>query len=311
MSDFQLIRPWWLLALVPAVGLILFLVRRTNSRDGWSGIMDPDLLAALEVIPPGRSGLIQPIHLLVFCWAILIVILAGPTWSQVPSPLAEENAALVIVLKAADSMNTRDVQPSRLTRAQQKVEDLMAFRKGTDHALVVYAGSAHRVMPLTRDPSIIVDFARSIETDIMPVKGEKGLASALSLAAGELERSGQTGSVLLIVDAILADDLEAAVETAKTTGIMVHVLGVGNSREGTWDPSALKRAARALGGSFTELEPDPSDVERIAGLAESEVSLVGGAREGVQWADYGYWLLPFVAAAGLYWFRPGWNVEYS
>jgi Ca-activated chloride channel family protein len=311
MNAFHFIRPWLLLALVPAAVLIVLLIRRSGSRDGWSSVLDPQLLAVLEVIPPGKSGWFRPIHLLTFCWVAMILVLAGPTWNQIPSPLAEDHAALVLVLKASESMNTRDVQPSRLIRAQQKVEDLMPFRKGTDHALVVYAGSAHRVMPLTRDPGIIAEFARSIETDIMPKPGEGGLAEALGLAAAELERTGKAGSVLLIADAVLPDDLEAAREVQKKTGMIVHVLGVGNKREGAWDADALKRDTRTLGGTFTEIQPDTSDVERIAAVAESEVSLVGGALESVQWAESGYWLLPFLAAAGLFWFRPGWNVEYS
>lgn len=311
MNAFHFIRPWWLLALVPAAVLILLLLRRSGSRDGWSSLLDPELLAVLEVIPPGKSGWIRPVHLLTFCWVVMILVLAGPTWKQIPSPLAEENAALVLVLKAAASMNTRDVQPSRLIRAQQKIEDLMEFRKGTEHALITYAGSAHRVMPLTRDPGIIADFARSIETDIMPKPGENGLAPALELAAAELERTGKTGSVLLITDAILPDDLEAAREVQQRSAIVVHVLGVGNRREGNWDADALKRDTRALGGTFVEIQPDTSDVQRIAAVAESEVSMVGDAREGVQWAEYGYWLLPFLAVAGLFWFRPGWIVEYS
>lgn len=311
MSAFHFIRPWWLLALVPAVILILLLVRRSGSRDGWSSILDPQLLAVLEVIPPGKKGWFRPLHLLTVCWALMILILAGPTWRQVPSPLAEENAALVLVLKGAESMNTRDVQPSRLIRSQQKIEDLMEFRKGTDHALIAYAGSAHRVMPLTRDPGIIAEFARSIETGIMPTPGESGLASALDLAASELERTGKTGSVLLITDAILPDDLEAASKSQKETGVVVHILGVGNQRGGAWDPDALKQAARSLGGRFIEIQPDTSDVERIAAVAESDVSMVGSAREEVQWAESGYWLLPLLALAGLFWFRPGWIVEYS
>jgi hypothetical protein len=60
------------------------------------------------------------------------------------------------------------VQPSRLERAAQKIRDLLAERRGTRSALIAYAGSAHLVMPLTRDADLIARFAAELSPDVMP-----------------------------------------------------------------------------------------------------------------------------------------------
>ncbi len=311
IGDFHFIRPWWLLALLPAVWLILALIRRSRVPDGWSEVMDPELFAALEVKPEGDQAVLKPIHVLSFMWVVMIGVMAGPTWKLIPSPLAEESSALVIVMKVSESMEVRDIQPSRLKRAQQKVEDLMEFRRGTDHGLIAYSGSAHRVMPITKDPGIIVSFVQALDPTIMPTPGESGLGQAIELAAAELERTGKTGSILVIADDILPQDLEEALEVKRNTGVIVHIYGIGNQVEGSWNPGTLQQAARQLGGAFVEIQPDIGDMQLVAEIASSEIGLVGEAQEGQQWAEMGYWLIPFLVLGSLLWFRSGWNVDYS
>ncbi len=59
-------------------------------------------------------------------------------------------------------------------------------------ALVAYAGSAHLVMPLTDDPTVLLPFLEALDPGIMPEAGRKASA-ALALAETLLDQEDAAG----------------------------------------------------------------------------------------------------------------------
>ncbi len=96
---------------------------------------------------------------------LAILICTGPTWSREPSPFGEDQGALLILLDNSDSMLEEDIAPNRLARAKQKINDLLATRGGGRSGLVVFAGSAHTAMPLTRDTAVFAPFSLPFAPD--------------------------------------------------------------------------------------------------------------------------------------------------
>ncbi|MEZ5582660.1 MAG: VWA domain-containing protein [Candidatus Competibacteraceae bacterium] len=316
LAAFHFLRPWWLLALLPAGLIIWRLLQRTDRTALWRNLVAPHLLDHLLIGGQQRRQTLAPIGLLGLTWATVIVALAGPAWQNEPAPFAEERAALVIALKVAPSMLAQDVLPSRLERAVHKIGDLVARRPGALTALVAYAGSAHRVMPLTRDGKIIAQFAAELTPEIMPREGDDPLA-AIDLALNELKRVEIPGSVLLITDGLPADLDSAVAERAQVAGISLHVLAVATGPEVTPPPGsppapALDRevgraVSRALSASWTEVSVDDSDVATLENAFETRIAQV--ASEESQWRDAGYLLLPLIICLALIWFRRGWRLE--
>ena len=180
IGDFHFLRPWWLIALLPAA-LLLWRVACTQSADWvWHGIIAEHLLPHL-FLKRKQQQRIGPLVLLAAVWALAIVALAGPAWNREPAPFADDSAALVIVVKVTSSMKTGDVQPDRLTRTVQKIHDLLALRSGARSALIAYAGTSHLVVPLTRDAGIVNTFAAALDPKIMPDDGDAAV-EALALA---------------------------------------------------------------------------------------------------------------------------------
>ena len=108
----------------------------------------------------------------------------------------------MVVLRAGESMDLDDMLPSRMERARLKVADFATARKGQPMGLIAYAGSAHLVLPPTRDTSIVASMAAEISPEIMPKLGDD-LAAALQLADRTL---GDTRGTVVVV----ADDAEEA-----------------------------------------------------------------------------------------------------
>ena len=171
LSHFHFLRPLWLLALVPAALTGWLLWQQMDPLRGYRSSIAPHLLAHL-VIRAGKTSFLRPEVVLVCVLPLSILALAGPSWRQEPSPFAEDQAAAIAVIKIAPSMQASDLQPSRLERAQHKLHDWLALRPGARVGLIAYSGSAHLVMPLTRDSRIVEQMAQALEPSVMPVQGD-------------------------------------------------------------------------------------------------------------------------------------------
>lgn len=232
-------------------------------------------------------------------WIAAILALAGPAWQQEPSPFVDDAAGLMVLIKVSETMQSSDVQPSRLERAKQKLKDLLELREGASTGLIVYSGSAHLVMPLTRDDRIISAMIEDLTPELMPVEGDE-LAQALQLAERMVGQTGLPGSVLVIADAV-APAQQSLLTGAK--GVPVQFLSM-QSANAPLD-QGLQKSAEALDGKVVRLSVDTSDVEQIAARARTELSSVASADGGERWRDSGILLLPLVACCLLLWFRKG------
>jgi len=304
LNNFHFIRPWCLWALVPAIFFIVMAWRRQRVQEAWKGVIKPHLFKHL-LIGEKQQKKMRPVVLLLIVWIISITAAAGPSWQRKPSPFTEDTAALVITVKVTPSMTSSDIQPSRLERAAHKIRDLLALRPGAHTALIAYAGSAHRVMPLTTDNNIIETFARELAPNIMPVEGDV-TGKALELANKQLTDSGKTGSILLITDNIAKDQVKTIETNRLDQGAPVHILAVTSNPD-----RSLKQAADFLGGSLTIVSPDDRDVKKLSDRIVTSFNASQQADKGEEWQDAGYWLLPLAAFLTLAWFRKGWIVEWD
>ena len=280
LSDFHFLRPLWLLALVPAVFLIMLVRTRQDSSRAWRGIIADHLLKHLVVGKTERQT-IQPWHLLATIWLITIIALAGPSWQREPSPFTEDSAALFIAFKVTPSMEAKDIQPSRLERAIHKIQDLLELRQGSLNGLIAYSGSAHLVMPLTRDGNIIETFAQELSPQIMPAEGDAA-SEAISLAEDHLKKAGMSGSILLIAD-YLPEEIPKSL-------FPVHVLAVATENDSLYplDRSGMENAARRLGGTLALVTPDDQDIAAIADRVEKAMVTTALEDGGQRWKDDGY-----------------------
>ena len=301
MGDFHFLRPWLLLALVPAAWLWWALRRGDDARQAWKGIVARHLLSHLLRGEERRSRF-GPLELIACGWLVTVIAVSGPSWRRAPSPFADDTAALAIVVKVSPSMLTEDVQPSRLARATEKIHDLLARRAGTKTALIAYAGTAHVVMPLTTDGGIIDNFAEALDPRIMPAEGDAA-AAALQLADRAL-RSAGSGSILWLADGVAPEQIAALAAWRRSSATPVRLLPPllpGGELD------AVTAAARAADATLVRLAADDADVNTLA--HDAKFSTVGGGGAGDRWEDGGYWFTPAVALLLLVFFRRGWMVR--
>jgi Ca-activated chloride channel family protein len=316
LEYFHFLRPLWGLLVIPWIFVFFMLYKMESGRDMFGGIIAPHLLEHLR-LNQFQNRWANPRNFTKVIFLFLLIILMGPSWRQQPSPLIQDDATLVILLDASSSMTQRDIQPSRLARAKQKISDLLALRPDKKAALVVYAGSAHTVLTLTADQSILTQYLAAIKPTIMPRPG-KFPEYALANIDEILRQSSSPATVLLITDGLGGDSDKAFTTYFAENPHQLLVLGVGtdgsSSEESKGDDiiplekKSLDSLAENSGGRYIELSINNSDVKQIDRLVDSRYLVAEDS--ALPWLDSGYALVFPAMALFLMWFRRGWTISW-
>jgi Ca-activated chloride channel family protein len=325
IAEFHFIRPYWLLALIPYLAILVVMLRNKLSQGNWSAVCDAALLPYLlqqKAVSQSR----WPITTGAIAALLVIIALAGPTWERLPSPVFRNDSALVIALDLSRSMDAADIKPSRLVMARYKIADILKQRKDGQTALLVYAGDAFTVTPLTDDSETIDSQLSALNTDIMPSQGSNTVL-ALEKAVELFTQAGlQKGQILLVTDGVDMDKTLAAVKSLDK--YQLSILGIGTDDgapialpEGGFlkdeqgnivvpklNSSALARLAKAGNGVYQTITADNADIQAVLANVDRSVQQQGKQNDNLvldQWAEKGPWLLLLVLPLAALTFRKG------
>lgn len=326
-ESFHFLNPLWLVALVP-LGVLLFVLFQRRRRDNqWESLIAPELLPVLmEGKAQGKGNL--PYGLVAIGMVLAVIALANPVWEKLPQPVFETSNARVIVLDLSLSMYSPDIAPHRLTRSKFKIRDLLHQPFEGQTGLVVFAGDAFVVSPLTRDVDTIESLLDALDPSIMPVQGSR-LDLGLDKALDALQKAGLSkGRIIAITDGFDSSRTEEVAALAYESGFPVSILAVGTpegaplpngrggvikDREGQvvlpkLDEDGLHALADNSGGVFALLTADGRDLDFLdqGGLLRAEETERAEDLFADRWKESGPWivllLLPLAAMA----FRKGW-----
>lgn len=324
---FHFLRPQWFIAVLPLALLIWFLFFRKGAQSNWETVVDEPLLP--HVLIRGAPGTRRTALLLSATGGLLgIIALAGPVWEKLPQPVFTTRDALVIALDLTRSMDANDVSPSRLERARYKISDVLDQRREGQTALLVYAGEAFTVTPLTDDVETIRSQLNALDTAIMPAGGNRA-GKAITLALDLLKQGGMgRGHVLLITDEVNFDIAGDSVASLRSEGYRLSILGVG-TRHGApvllpdggflqgkdgeivipvLDEGPLRKLATAGGGVYVRVSKDDRDTGRLTGFfsdAQPEGEQAGADITADVWREQGPWLVLCLLPLAALLFRRG------
>ena len=226
LLNLTFMRPWWLLALIPAGVVLVALYLHGWQHSAWERLLPQALQPALLKRHPGAGHRLRfaalGITLLLACLA-----LAGPAQHSSVQSQRVDDRALVIVLDLSRHMLSNDLSPNRLARARLKIRSLIQEHADSQLSLIVYAGSAHRVTPLSTDHATLTNLLSALHPAIMPIDGQ-ALDNALAMARQAIaQRPRNTSQILLLTSGLDKDNQQQLAAHASALGSQLSILGVG------------------------------------------------------------------------------------
>lgn len=305
------LRLYWLLAVPLLAGLLWQLWHREKRAGRWQLLLPPAFHAALLSGGRGRASRL-PWIALGLAWLLALLALLGPSWQHLEQNNLKPADPLVILLELTPQMLASDTPPNRLEQAKRKLLDLLQARRDAQTAIVVFAGSAHTLVPLSDDLATSRNLLESLTPSIMPEPGRRA-DLALDKALQLLEQGGQgQGRILLIGSGLDQQERLGISQALGDSGARLHMLGIGSAEgapivqeNGTLlkdargailiprlDSADLARFARQIGGRYRQASLDDRDLHDLGLLATPQQLRSDGEQTRLQaWADQGHWLL--------------------
>lgn len=166
-----------------------------------------------------------------FITLILIVIALGrPQRSNERVEQFTEGIDIILVMDISESMDLQDFTPNRLEASKKTAIDFINGRFGDRIGMVVFAGEAYSLAPLTNDYELLSDLISEISFDMMEAKGT-AIGSAIASATNRMKDAESASKVLILLsdgesNAGNVDPLFAA-QLASALDIKIYTIAVG------------------------------------------------------------------------------------
>jgi len=222
---------WYLLLLLLLPVLAFFLMRylkwKKNKREVFADSRFHDALFEK------KSGFIKIFPTLYFLATLFLIfsiidLLSG---SQEIKTNQKFNNVL-FMLDVSNSMNAEDIEPSRLAEAKNLVIQTMQKLKNDKVGMIIFAGQATSIMPLTTDYHSAETYINGVETGSIKIQGTDFLKAMETAADKFKDINKNSRKIVLLSD---GEDNEgndnAAIKLANREGMMVTSVGIG-SEEG-------------------------------------------------------------------------------
>lgn len=273
LAGFNFARPW-LLYTTFAIPL-LFLARwglfiRHRQRISVATIgqeLKPNLSSWLRLLPDVMLGLVA---------TMLLIALARP---QKTNELAEQSAEgidICLVMDISESMRIQDFTPNRLEAAKAVAKKFVEARNHDRVGLVVFAGEAYSLCPLTTDYKMVFEYLQGINFEMIQAPNT-AIGTALGVAINRMRETQSLGKVVVLIsDGANSGgniDPETSARLAKAFGIRIYTIGVG--RDGK-----VPMGVDAFGNQqFVENTMDESTLRMLADIGQGRYFRAGNERE--------------------------------
>lgn len=219
----------WLIIPFLALSIWAFWNRRNSIRNFFS----KSILSKISVLSNPYRYIVRDV-LIIASIALIVVSLARPRILGNNKEIdMDKGVKTIFCLDISNSMLSKDVAPSRLELAKSAIKRIIEKRSNDHIGIVVFAGSAYTLLPLSSDLSSALDFLSSIQPNMISDQGTN-ISSAIEIAMNSLSKDKEASKQIVVItdgeDQI--GDASIIASKAKEEGIIVNVIGIGSESGG-------------------------------------------------------------------------------
>lgn len=259
-----------LFLVIPVIGFLLmnFIKWRNSRRNIFAESRFQEQLFE-------KSGKFSKIFPLLYLIGFLFLVLAMLDFLGGKEEVKTEQKLnnVIFLMDVSNSMNAEDIAPSRLTEAKNVIVGTLGKMKSDRVGVVVFAGEAASIMPLTTDYTAAETYISGVETSVVKIQGTDFL-KAMEVAVQKFKNVPKgSRQVVLISDGEDNEGNEkSAINLANKEGIAITSVGIG-SEEGAPVPEYIYGQ---LMGYKTDLTGQTVITKRQVNALQNMASSTGG-----------------------------------
>ncbi len=220
-----------------------------------------------------RWSFIQMLRLIPVSFQILFIVFAVVALAR-PQSINEridqfsEGINILLVMDVSESMQLEDLRPNRLEASREVARKFVKGRNNDRVGVVVFAGDAYSLSPLTNDYDLINSYLTEIKFNMIENAGTS-IGNAIGVGINRLNESEQGSKIMIL----LSDgentsgllDPNTAAKLAYAYDIKIYTIGIGKEGEVSFgrdslgniqtvkshlDESLLRKIAEQTKGSY-------------------------------------------------------------
>lgn len=224
--------------------LLLYVLVVLWKRRKQKQFADLDLLDQLS---PQRSVFKPALKMLMVALglSLLIIALVNPKMGTQLKTVKRQGVDIVFAIDVSKSMLAEDIAPNRLEKSKQIVSKIIEELGSDRVGIIIYAGNAYPLLPITTDHGAARMFLQNAHPDMVSSQGT-AINEALELAKTFFDDDTQTNRFLFVISDG-EDHEENSSETAKELvdlGIKTYTIGIGTNKG---SPIPVKRNDKFVG----------------------------------------------------------------
>lgn len=227
MPEFEYNYILYFLLIVPLFSVI-FIISRLWRRKLLSKFGSSSLLST-HILSESNFKTYLKFIIAMLGLSLLIISLANPRVGTKLKDAKREGIDIVIGLDISKSMTAEDVKPNRLERAKMSISNLLDKLETDRIGMIIFAGSANVLFPLTNDYSAAKLFLSTIDPEFISEQGT-AIGEAINIASEKFKTNEkQKKALILITDGENHEDdaLKSASEAADK-GFVIFTVGIGS-----------------------------------------------------------------------------------
>lgn len=262
---------FYFLLLIPAVWLIYFGYSQWQKRTRKKYANE----VLLKRLIPEFSKVKPVLKLVLLSLGLMFLIfgLVNPKIGSTLKTVKRSGVDVVFAIDVSKSMLAEDVVPSRLEKAKFLVNSIIDNLGGDRVGIIIYAGNAYPLLPITTDQSAAKMFLETVHPDMVSSQGT-AIGEALKLAENFYHSEDDTNKYLFLISD--GEDHEegakAITKDLKELGIKVYTIGLGTTKGAPIPTNKLGGITykKDANGNMVITKAHPELLEKIAQSGEGK-----------------------------------------